>query len=104
MKFPGQRAYPKTIRVNEDIWHIKFVRKVPERHYGKEVIWGLCDPGEFTIYIKQGQTREQTFSTFVHEVLHAIEASYDFHIDKTDAHPKIYAIELAIVQLLRDNF
>lgn len=104
MNFPGIRKYPKTMKIKEDVWHVKFVKKVPERHYGKEVICGLCDPSEMVIYIKTGMTREETFSTFIHELLHAIEASWDFYIDRSHAHPKVYALESALLQILKDNF
>lgn len=104
MIFPGIRKYPKVVKIKDDMWSVKFVNKVPERHYGKEVICGLCDPSEMTIYIKTGQSREETFSTFVHEILHAIEASCDFYIDRAHDHPKVYALEAVIVQILKENF
>ena len=63
--FPGYRKYPKEIIIGEDIWTIKFCHRIPERHYGKEVLWGLCDPSELTIYIKYGLKRFELFLTFV---------------------------------------
>jgi hypothetical protein len=101
MRFPGSRKYPKEVLVNDELWAIKFCRKIPERHYGREVIWGLCDPSNLTIYIKYGQSREQTFSTLVHELLHAIEHSWNIAIDRTNDHPKVYKLECAIVQILK---
>lgn len=104
MLFPGCRSYPKELVINDDIWIVKFCKKIPERHYGREVIWGLCDPSEMVIYLRYRQKNFDLFCTFVHEMLHAIEHSYDIVIDRAADHPKVYILEKAIGQILKDNF
>jgi len=104
MKFPGYRDYRKTITINKDEWQIKFCSKIPERHHGKEVILGLCADDEYIIFLKYGQTRFELFCTFIHELIHAIEHSYNFTIDRRPEHPRVYDLAEAIGQIFKDNF
>ena len=85
--YPKQRDYPKQIVVSDVIYSVKFCRKIP----GLEDmdLAGVCCPASKTIYIVLGQAAEERFSTFWHEVLHAIE----FETGKTIPHKIVYAFE-----------
>lgn len=97
MKLPTVRQYPKTVKVADEIYKIKFVRKVPGQD---ENTMGLCDPETRVISIKLGQSVTETFNTFIHEVLHAFEYEYDLEVP----HKLIYAFERALSDFLLTNF
>jgi hypothetical protein len=85
--YPKMREYPKEILVVDSIYSIKFCRKIPG--INEDGLAGVACPSTKTIYIVLGQTPEERFSTFWHEVLHAIE----FETDKKIPHKTIYALE-----------
>ncbi len=97
MKLPPIRKYPKEIRVKDEMYKIKFVRKIAGESSDTQ---GLCDPNTRIIRIKLGQSAAETFYTFIHEVLHAFEAEYEI---KT-SHPDVYKLEKAIGDFLLTNF
>lgn len=94
MKAPAMRVYQKDLLINDEWWEIQFKKKMP-----KGVV-GLCHSDTRVIEIKLGQTRTETLSTMVHEVLHAMEAEYDIKVP----HKAIYGFERAITKFLMDNF
>ena len=95
--WPTCRQYPKHIYVRGTQWDIKFCRKTPDTYPGEGV--GLCDPETKTIYIKYKQPPRETFLTFIHELLHAIEDEYEVEI----GHPIIEPLEYAVANLLENN-
>lgn len=97
MRLPTPRQYPKDIRVRDELYKIKFVRKIQGESANTQ---GLCDPSLHIIYIKQGQTHAETFYTFIHECMHAFEAEYDIGT----AHSDVYKLEKAIGDFLLTNF
>lgn len=105
MKLPGYRDYPREVVVNGEIWTISFVNKL---EYGGADLYGLCDPSEYSIKIVRGLGRKILFRTFRHELMHAIEFSYD--IDEMvfrknfDPHDWIYAMEEGIAETEFDNW
>lgn len=96
MKCPKPSDYPNQIVVGDETWQIKFFRNKK----GFKNTNGLCDPSDMTIYLKQGLPHHELMSTFLHEVLHAIETSYDHDID----HKTIYLLERALMDVLFSNF
>ncbi len=96
MKLPTVREYPRQIRVKDETYEIRFVRKIQ----GDCKVLGTCDPETRTIRIKLGQSLSETFNTFVHEALHAIEFEYDIKI----SHRAVYLMEKGISDLLMANF
>lgn len=80
-----QKDFPREIEVGDDIWEVRFCRRVPDE--GEETV-GLCDPSDYLIWIKQGLSPRDRMETFIHEVLHAIEFSHDIDIP----HRLVYAI------------
>lgn len=98
---PGMRDYPREITVNEDMWHVRFVRRMPEMSKQEDLeTRGLCDPSLWTIYVKVGLDRRETLMTFIHELLHAFEESYQVEIP----HPLIYRLEVAFADFLLHNW
>lgn len=65
---------------------------------------GICSHTDMEIVIKTGMSHWDTWDTFIHELLHAFEASYNTDLDVTKDHPLVYTLTAAIVQVLRDNF
>ena len=60
---------------------------------------GLCDPNARTITIKLGQSDTETVKTFIHELIHAIEAEYETPIP----HKITYTLEEGVFKVLKLN-
>ena len=89
--------YPKCIVVNDNVWDVRFVRRIP----GEDPFTsGLCDPSEQTIYIKMGQSPEERLKTFLHELLHIFEAEYKIDIP----HRLVHRLEDPFARFLIDNY
>lgn len=77
MTYPYIDWYRRDWLIGDSVWNVQFKRQIDK--------WnslGLCDPSEKVIYIKLKQTREEVFSTAVHELHHCFEDEYDFEITK----------------------
>ena len=96
MKPPAIRDYPKSLKVGDETYAIKFVRKFKD----SETV-GECDPESRTIFLKLGEGREETFKTLIHELMHAL---LEFEGDLDVKHRFIYKAESLIYQFLCDNF
>ena len=94
--FSKLKDYLREVQIGDSIWEIKFVRKIPKE---PETTIGLCDPSEHVIYIRLGQSPEQRFKTFIHELCHAV--CYEYAIP--ECHKVIYALEEPILRLFSDN-
>lgn len=92
MIFPKQKAYPKVLHVRGDTYKIRFVKGLKNL--------GETDAGTMIIRIRAGMSRAETFKTFLHEALHAIEFSTPIKIK----HKMVYELEDAIFSLILDNF
>lgn len=105
--YPGTRSYSREWVVNNDVWDLKFVRKIP---FVKDAdnVRGLNDPGSMTIFIQQKLSRKETLMTFFHEIIHAIEYSYDLPERSTytyrDIHKYIHEIEKHLAEFFVNNF
>lgn len=89
-------SYPKQLTIGENVWDVVFCRRIPDEPSN---IVGLTDPSEFTIYIKMGQTPEDRFKTFAHEVCHAVCFEYGIK----ENHSIIYGLEEPILRFFIDN-
>lgn len=94
---PKKNSYPKQLLIGEDIWRVRFVKKIK---YPQKVV-GLCDPGDQTIYIKTKMDRHETLATFIHEVLHAIGFSYDIKILEKERF--VQKMEVALTRLITEQ-
>lgn len=90
-----RNQYPKTLHIGSEIYRIKFVRKFKDKSTLAE-----CDPSDLEIRIRCGQTSEETFQCFIHEILHAL---VEFENDIEIKHSLIYKLEKPLVQFIRDN-
>lgn len=97
MKIPALNQYPKEVLVRDEHYKVIFVGTLDRKDKNK---MGLCDPEEHTIKIKMGMSATETFNTFLHEVLHAMEFEYNLKI----SHKLVYQLELAISNFLFNNF
>lgn len=98
MKLPKKRDYPKEVLVRGNTWSVKFVRKFSYCEDDEHIL-GECDPSEKIIRIRQGISPLQTWTTFIHELLHAFEEEYEFEVD----HDHIEKFEVAIVEFMLSN-
>lgn len=101
MKLPGARAYPRRIHIKDDIWEIKF-RRLDFFPPGEI---GYCDPSTMEIGLCLGMNKKETFQTFVHELIHAIEYSYNFQVVQRHVmNDNVYKITEGVVDILTKNF
>jgi hypothetical protein len=94
--FLKMKDYLREVQIGDSIWEIRFCKKIPDE---PATTIGLCDPSEHTIYIKLGQSPQQRFKTFIHELCHAV--CYEYGIP--ECHKVIYALEEPIYRLFADN-
>lgn len=92
-RFPKISDYPKSIYVRAETYKVIFKSTLPEDTLG----W--TDSGTHTISIKNGLSPRETFSTFVHELLHALEFEGNLKIK----HKTVYKLEKMLVELYIDN-
>jgi len=77
------------------MWKVEFHDQIED---DKNAV-GLCINDEKRILIKYTNPRYQ-MSTFIHEVLHAIEYELELKV----SHKAIYGFEEGLLQVLLDNF
>ena len=95
MRLPNIRKYPKVVHITPEVdYQVKFVRKLDKKERG------VCDPSDYTIKILLGMSPEETFKTFIHELIHACENEYNIKI----SHKAVYKLEAAIGNILIMNF
>lgn len=97
-KLPKANQYPKELLINGLNWRVIFVDQIE----GKNTL-GLCDSETKTIQLVRKMEPKERAVSFIHEVLHAIEYSYNFDIDPTVAHKIIYKLSEALVDTLIVN-
>jgi len=103
MELPPVRKYPREWHIKDDIWTVKFVRKIeiPTILADEDYVhFGECCPSDLEIRILQGIGRKESFDTLVHEMFHAIEISWDIKIP----HSIIYLLEEPMREFLLANF
>lgn len=66
---------------------------------GKPDTLGLCDPNTRHLYIKSDLSKTEEIKTYIHEMLHALEAEWDIKIP----HESVYRLEEAIYKFLTLN-
>lgn len=109
MKYPSKELYSNSWVVNDDLWTVKFVKRLIDDETGKP-LFGLTDPSRMTIFISQKQSNAEILKTFHHEIKHAIEFSYDMGVDIKDKytykdfHDLIGVLETCESEFLRDNW
>ncbi len=92
MQIPRKRDYPKVIYLRDDVYRVVFVKNL------KPI--GQTDATKKVIRIRAGLSRNETFRTFIHELLHVLEFSWPLKIK----HKTVYKLEKALFQLFIDNF
>ena len=99
MSLPKASQYPKKICINDEVYTIRLVKRIPHKDAAPRDN-GLCDYNTRTIYIRSTQSSRGIFRTFIHEVLHAIHGEWGFKLN----HKTVYELEIALDALLVDNF
>lgn len=93
-----KRLYPAKLRVGATTYRLELVPHIEE--IGRNVTRGYCDPDEKLITLLEKQSDKELFSTFIHELLHAIEYEHKVKIP----HKLVYAMEGPLAQALTKNF
>ena len=71
-----RRNIPHSIEIKRKVtYQVAWVDAFPDPR-----IMGLCCPDSKTIFIKRGMSKKNTWLTFVHEVEHAKEFEYGYHL------------------------
>lgn len=91
MNLPNQKQYPKEVFLRDIKYKILFVKGL------KDI--GQTDPNKRVIRIRAGMSKNETFKTFIHEILHFLEFEHPVNLK----HKIIYQLEEAIFALLSDN-
>ena len=94
MEIPPKEILLKPWPIHGTIWEVRFVKRMPKGGKGAQ---GLCDMSTHTIYIRERLSNMATFSTFIHEYLHALQSPETYRLDVS--HPTIYCLEEAILEL-----
>ena len=90
-----------TMNIGAHTWQVRFVSKMPsECEHEHEHVYGLCDPGSQTIYVDETSAYSMRLSTFLHELMHAIESIYDVDIDHRD----LNLVSDVMTQVFMHNF
>lgn len=92
MKLPRPSKYPKKVYLKGATYKIKFVKGLEDL--------GHTDSGKNIICIRAGMSTNETFRTFIHELLHVLEFEWPIPLK----HKTVYKLEEAIFSLLLDNF
>jgi hypothetical protein len=97
MRLPKETQYPKTVLIGNEQYLIKFLKRLPSDKGGSTM--GDCDSGKKLIRIRMGLSAKERLSTYIHEVLHAMEFEYEIPIK----HEMVYELETAITDFLIAN-
>ncbi len=92
MIIPKIADYPKTIYIRGDAYALIFVKDME--------CLGETHARNHTIKVRAGMSRNETFRTVIHEILHAMEFSHPVKLK----HKTVYKLEEAIFQFFIDNF
>ena len=79
MKFPSPKFYKGQWYIGHNIWEV-FIERGD--------FLGHCDPNKKEITLSPDQSKYSMASVFIHEVIHAIEAEYDFNITRKGSRVK----------------
>lgn len=94
MKLPSERQYPKRIYLGNYTYTVRFVSRLPKDTVGE------ADPVKCEIRILKGLGPKARLTTYVHEVLHAMEFSFDINLP----HKLVRALEEPLVDFFLQNF
>lgn len=94
MPLGGPKSYADTWTIGEEVWELRFVRKLPDDSYG------INDPMTNKFYIRLKQPRDEMFGTFLHECVHMMDDAYTVGLTET----QVTKMEHALKAFLLDNF
>jgi len=97
MKVLGWADYPKAVSIRDEVYQIRMVKRIPGE---TKDTFGICDDDKKIIWIRRNQSSRGLLRTFIHELLHAVEAEWSVKL----RHKKINVLEVALEALLMDNF
>lgn len=109
MKLPTYKDYARLWIIGPDVWELHFCRKLPE-DAPNQFTFGYTSKDLNKIFITYRQSPEELMETFFHEVLHAIEFSWQTKLEISDKewveipHDIIYLMERCLAKFFVDNW
>lgn len=97
---------PRRVTVKGQVWRVRVTDRFPERvrqwekDEGMEV-FGYCQELQRTLWVKRSQSPLERFSTFWHELLHAI--CFEYGIKRKVSHRAIHALEAPLAITVAAN-
>lgn len=88
-----------TLKVGAHTWSVEYVDMID----ADGTTWGLCTPEKHLIQINRAASPSMRLSTFLHELLHAFEAVYDFELDHHLLNLSADALAQVMLDSLRDE-
>ena len=92
MRVPEIHEYPKKVYLKDSTYRVIFVKT--DKYNGE-----TCSTKQ-VIKLRKGMSKNETFKTFIHELLHFIEFEWPVKIK----HKTVYKLEKALYNLFIDNF
>lgn len=86
---------PPTFSAYGIIWKVKFVSE----HKKIKGNFGYCSSEDQTIYILKTATKRQQESTFLHELIHLVEAATELNLSEHT----VLNLEAGLFHILKDN-
>lgn len=93
MRIPKRKDYPTIVYLRGEAYKLIFVKNYKD--------YGLTDSGKRVIIIRDGMSDNETFKTFIHEILHFFEFEWPI---KGLKHKVIRKLEKAFFAFVVDNF
>lgn len=87
------------VKIGPHYWTVVFVDSIPNMTQDEHG-WGYCCLETETIFLRNGMSYSMRLSTFLHEVLHALEFLYDIKIKHND----LNLVADLLTQVLMDTF
>jgi hypothetical protein len=91
-----KRFYPSRVKVKDKHYTVSLVKAASAEPSDR----GTCDNKDRIILLRNSMTEKETYETFWHETLHALDYEYELKL----THPQVYALEKALAEFISANF
>jgi hypothetical protein len=95
-----KRLYPSKLKINGVSYDLVLSRALDPTDPPDEQTRGYCETQDKQIFLDETLSEKELFSTFWHEVLHALVEEHGIKLK----HKTVYALEGPIAEFIKDNF
>jgi len=99
MRLPSKKDFVGEWIIGEYTWSVSFVKSIEYGPRNKHLV-GITDYYNKSIQLKTKEPKLDTYSTFIHELIHAIDDEYEINLD----HDQVYKLEEAMMKFMLANF